>query len=261
MTMRVARLGGFGPRVAIIEGEVPSAREFARIRRRSLPVQVLRMPPGHQGLEFLQPIADCIEDLRVNDYRCIDARFIEAMPRLRSVGLVIDARTAVDLTRPTKLSIFAGPWRHFESLVECRNLVELRVTSPDPEALAGMRSSLTRLDIFLSRKMVEIPIIAASAGLRELSIYRTPVLDMSRIDFYEELRRLELDTVKSVTGAEALLRLGRLDELTMEKCADVGGWESLAGLTAARVTVIDRNPSRRSSDSRWRRRGTGPSLR
>jgi hypothetical protein len=240
--MRVTQFDENGPRFAVVEGSVPSPGEFARIRQERLGVQVLGMPAKLTDLDFLEPIFDCVTELRVNDYQCKDARAVEKMSRLTKLGLGIDPRTNVDLSVVRSLKFFAGPWKHFESVIGCESLDELRMTTPDPQALEQLRSDLSTLKIFMSRKLTTIPMIAASTGLRELSIYRTPNLDLTNLPFYRRLASIELTACTTNTGVEGLLESKELKKLTLENCTHIENWELLDALSGVRVRIIGKNP-------------------
>lgn len=242
MAIRTVQYDYFGPRFAVIDGEMPSPRQLKRLRRKGLCVHVLRMPPGEHSLEFLDPVAEVVQELRVTDYACTDARRVERMPSLRQLGLGIDARMSVDLTKAEKLEMFAGPWKRMESVVDCVGLSELRISNPAPGVLDGLRSSLTRLDIFGASRLSRVPTIPASARLQSLTIFRAKSIDLAPLANYGKLRRLELDSCKTVLGATVLTGMANLEEMILEKCAEIDGWECLEAVRVARVRVIDRNP-------------------
>lgn len=242
MGIQTVQYDEFGPRFAVIDGEMPSASDYRRMRKEGLCIHVVRMPPGEHTLDFLEPVAEVIQELRVNDYACKDIRRVERMPALRRLGLGIDPRVPVDLTKAEKLEAFAGPWKYMESVVECTRLTELRISNPPPGQLDGARSSLVRLDIFSAAKLSEVPRIAASTDLRRLTIFRARSIDLAPAVHYAKLQRLELDSCKRVLSGQVLLEMRNLEEIVLEKCPQIDGWESLEGLHGPRVKVIDKNP-------------------
>lgn len=242
MPIQTVQYDEFGPRFAVIDGESPSASDLKRLRKEGLCIHIVRMPPNEHTLECLDPVAGVIQELRVNDYACTDARTVERMPVLRRLGLGIDPRTPVDLTKVEKLESFAGPWKCMESVTECVGLAELRISNPPLGRLDSLKSSLSRLDIYGASKLSEVPRIAASPDLQALSIFRAKSIDLSPVVQYRNLQRLELDSCKVLRGARVLLEMANLEEIILERCPQIDDWELLEGLQVPRVRVIDKNP-------------------
>lgn len=242
MPIRTAQYDEFGPRFAVIDGEIPSASDFKRLRKEGLCIHVLSMPANEHTVDFLEPVADVVQELRVHDYACNDIRTVERMPALRRLGLRIDPRVRVDLTRAEKLEAFAGPWKYMESVIECIGLTELRISNPPSGQLDDVKSSLVRLDIFGATKLSEVPRVAASTDLQRLTIFRARSIDLAPAVHYAKLQRLELDSCKRVLSGQVLLEMRNLEEIVLEKCPQIDGWESLEGLHGPRVKVIDKNP-------------------
>jgi hypothetical protein len=229
--------------VLTIDGLFPTASEVRTIQRPRSSVRILKLPLGLDDLAFLAPAADAIEVLDVLDPNCRDVRLIETMTSLRRVGLNVDERYPVDLARVTRLESYSGPWKRMESVIDCLNLSDLRLTSPDVGKLSAIKSSLARLDIYSVPTPQAVPVISpAKTTLNELLIYGARDFDLKPIIEYQGLTQLTLSSCRSLHNLTALLDLPVLKNVFLERCPDLDGWEDLARLEGVQVKVIDRNP-------------------
>jgi len=240
--VKFVRRWGDGPLTAVIDGDYPTEADFQEIRDHHLPLEIWETPGKEHTLDFLSPVFAELTSLRVGGGSCNDLRGVESMTALESLGLSVESAVKVDLSVLPHLVMFAGRWKNFESLTKARSLKELRITGPDVNQLSAIEASLVKLQIFMSRKLVEVPVIPSSFGLQELSIYRSPNVNLGSINHYANLARLELSGCTHLTDAHALLQLPALSYLELENCPDVQQWETLAELRETRVRVIGKNP-------------------
>lgn len=230
-----------GSRIAILS-QVPTPREFAQIRRERLSVAVYMMPPGYTDLTFLEPVFDVIPQLIVQDYACRDARAVEEMINLRRLDLATSRLLyAVDLTRCESLTEVVAPWKKLESIADCVFLTSLTVEDVDPLGFAGVKSSLMGLSLLKSRRLLDIPSIPA-ANLTRLRVHGASALDLKPIQRFENLERLDIESIARIVGAAALAQLPSLKTLVLDNCPDIGGWENLNTLRVPNIRVSERNP-------------------
>jgi hypothetical protein len=240
--LSVDQLFGFGPTYAIFDSDSVSEDDFRLVRAGRLPLYILTIPDGGSSLDFLEPIFDVIEELRVQTYDCRDPRAIERMPRLRSLGLHLDAQFSTDLSGLEHLTLFAGPFKKFESVARCHHLTELRISSPTPAAFRDFDSPLERLEIYSGSRLAGVPRLARPELLNRLTVYSVGAFDLSNLALCENLSELEFDRCKELTNTAVLLELPALTKLEFENCPQMDDWIALANLHVPNIVVARKNP-------------------
>ena len=227
--------------VALIEGKLPSRREWERIFREDLWVNVLRMPGTAVDLRRLRPYADRIRHLMVNSASCRDLRDVALMSELRSlaVGGLVDV--GADLAVLASLETFGGPTEAFDGVLDHPNLTHLAITWNEPSRLE-IAAPLTDLDVEGSRAVTRLPVLARPERLRRLAISGAGRLSLAGVRAFRGLEQIELSSCASLTDIGEILRLLALRSLALDSCPVIDDFSELSRLEGASVLVIGRNP-------------------
>jgi hypothetical protein len=243
--------------LALIQGTLPSRREWKRIVRDDLGVNVLQMPGAAVDLGGLRPFASRIRHLTVNSASCRDLSDVALMSELRSlaVGGLVDVGADLRLLR--NLESFGGPIESFDGVLDHPTIVSLAFewsSATPPHISAGLES----LSVGYSNKTVGLPTFDDSTRLRTMAIDGASTLSLAGIESCSALTRLDLTGCRAIEDAERLLMLPSLQRLWFENCLAIEPQTALLDLVDVEVGVIGRNPfavafrsAAAESNSKW----------
>jgi hypothetical protein len=210
-----------------------TTEELRRLQIRNLQLNQARGESG-DDVDFLRDMA-WIEKLGINDFTLVDDSAVEALPALRLLELVTQARNPVRFNQLRELESCSLNWRKgTDSLFDCVKLDRLCVTAGFKAREVAMLSRLTNLEN-LALWNVSAPNIEPLGSLhklKKLSLARWPRLESLRgLSALVNLKELRIESCRGCRSLEELRPLVRLRRLGLD---NVGAVDSLAPLEGMR---------------------------
>jgi len=239
--------------IAIIDGVLPTAREWSRVAKDRALVNVLSMPGTSESLAALLPFAEYISRLAVNSATCTDLRALEGMPGLEDLsvgGLVSRPPEAAKLT---SLQRFGGEPLLMPGIVSLPTILSLKIKWHE-KLIDAVSTSTTDLTLTQAGRLTGLAGFARLRNLEKLLIHGSRDLSLAGLSELNSLRNLTLESVKRVTETSSVLEAPGLVSITLENCADIDQPEALLAFSGE-VRVIGLNPFTRdflaSAGPKW----------
>lgn len=225
--------------IAIIDGKLPSADEWARVDREDALVNVLSMPGRSESLAALLPFAEYLSRLAVNSATCTDLRALEGMHRLERllVGGVVSRPPRAEML--TSLRYFGGDPALMPGIVSLPTIVGLNIRW-HPNVLDVVSDSSAELTLREAGQFTSLVGLARLRNLEGLTVHGARSLSLQGVGELAKLTSLTLETIKSVTDTSCVLAAPALRRLTLEDCSDVDHRDALLGFSGE-VRVIGRH--------------------
>jgi hypothetical protein len=234
-------LSGLPRGIALIEGKLPSRREWKRIFDEDLCVNVLQMPRGAGDLGRLRPYAGRIRHLMVNSASCRDLSDIVLMSELRSLAIGGLVDVGADLSTLRNLEWFGAPIDAFDGVLNHPNLMVMRTTWNTARRLE-ITAPLVDLQLDESRALTDLPAISHPERLRRLAIDGPARFSLGGAHLLMGLEQIEISNCAALTDVGEISRLPLLKSLTLDNCPDIEGFWELSRLEGVHVRVGRRNP-------------------
>jgi hypothetical protein len=227
--------------IALIEGKLPSRREWKRIFDEDLWVNVLQMPRAAGDLGALRPYAGRIHHLMVNSASCRDLSEVALMSELRSlaVGGLVDV--GADLSALGNLEWFGAPIDAFDGVLNHPNLKIIRTTWNTASRLE-ITAPLIDLQLDESRALTGLPAVSHPGRLRRLAIDGPARFSLVGAHLLVGLEQIEISNCAALTDVGGISRLPALQSLTLDNCPDIEAFWELSRLEGVRVRVGRHNP-------------------
>lgn len=239
--------------IAVIDGVLPSAGEWALIARDRVLVNVLSMPGRAESLDDLVPFGGYISRLSVNSATCTDLTAVERLPHLKwlLVGGVVTQHPNPE--KLTSLEYFAGDPTLFPGIVSLPTISRLKIRWRD-SVMDEVSASTSELTLTEASRLAHLGGIERLRSLSSLTIHGSRHISLGGLGSLTSLRSLTLHSVKRIEDTSAVLDAPQLSRFTLEDCREIDQPECLLAFTGE-VVVIGRNPFtaefKRAAGSAW----------
>lgn len=199
-----------------IAGELPTADQLARAAEQCMPIHVGWLPTGMVDLDFLDPVADRIQDLRVYSpgIRNIDA--VAQMSALQH--LLVDDQLdlpPVDLRHHSALRDYQGRLALVPEVLQLPTLREAVVTIPPRRPLNLDGTEVHALRIIHAPRTPSFAGLTGQPKLHTLGFSGIRKLSLAELPHLEHLKHLDLARIGTLQHLDALHRFPRLRTLTL----------------------------------------------
>lgn len=204
------------------------------------------MPEGHDGLDWLSPIASRVEELSVFGHGCKDLRSLEHFTHLQTLTLTErphDTSPPLDQVASTMRN-YGGPWfPALDPVLASPSLRTLMLEQPPRDLASRLSAPLRHLRLLSARKLAAVPTLACADTLTSLEIAGGRALDLTGIAEYTGLASLTLYGRTPLTSFDELARCPVLRRLVVEECYAVDDIDALRRLMLDELRIIGRPES------------------
>lgn len=234
-------LSGGHLHVLVDGGVAPHAGLLRNLARVSGRVSVRQLPEGHDGLDWLTPIAPHVEELAVHDHGCKDLGALEHFTRLQTLLLIgRPHRASPPLTKvASTLREYGGPWFPALDIVLASRVLQVLMLEQPPRDLGSRLSApLKQLRLLGARELTSVPVLSCTQTLLSLAISGGQAFDLTGVAAYMSLTRLDLHGRTPLTSFDELVGCASLRRLSLEECYTVDDVEALRQLTLDELRII-----------------------
>lgn len=226
--------------IAVIEGTLPDAHEWAEIERDGLLVNVLSMPEEAESLSALLPFAQHISRLAVNSSTCTDLSDVERIPDLRWLLVGGEVSRPPNPAMLPALEYFAGDPASLPGIVSLPTITKLKIKW-NKKVSDTISVSTKELTLTEAGGLTGLVALTHLKNLTNLTIHAPRRLSLVGLKDFPSLSSLTLHNVKVVEHAAVLLQVAHLAHLTLEDCPTIDDLEEIV-MFAGEARVVGRNP-------------------
>ncbi len=218
-------------------------RALMRVTRR---VSVLQMPKGHDGLDWLAPIASRVEELAVLGYGCDDLRALEHFTHLQTLTLTERPHATSPPLDQVAATVrdYSGPWfPGLDPILASPSLLTLMLEQPPRDLANRLNAPLRHLRLLSARRLAGVPALACANTVESLEIAGSNALDLTGIADYTGMTSLTLYGRTPLTSFDELAGCPALRRLFVEDCYAVDDIDALRRLRLDELRIVGRPES------------------
>jgi hypothetical protein len=248
---------------AVFEGAIPTTAEIRRIIGRGWGLHLIDLPAEGRDLTFLERFDGHLRHLSIADGSCTDVSPVGGLAQLETLSLYVSQRSPVGFDQLLQLRDYAGPLRHFESVLRLPKIERLELQRVRDGELHAFPESLRYAELVDVQKWERIPPARSSTVLKELYLVGIRTLDLANLPQYSRLEIVGMTQARSLTSVAALAELPILKGIGFDRCRKIEPMPSLLSLDGVEVSVVGANPfdaafraAAAASRARWNYYGT-----